>query len=377
MIDYPAARLAAEAIHPHYLRFHESIGSSNSNAGFAPVPSRCDIEELTDAAFWTSLLREEKANPRVSLALLPPNSQGTMQFERPLPLLPQSLSRVAPAVERPGLHLAVWREDGRYFIWGVMRTLPPLTLVIEVVAPGLLVIKHSRDVTSPKFANLAVLEGNRVKIIDNRSTLAPNCPTPLLSLMRFDTSTEAAEISNVLVELAVSMRAHGRGGSLLVVPAGTEDWRESILRPLAYAVSPPYAKIAYLLRQDMHQREDSVWQRSLDRTIQAIAGLTAVDGATLVNEHFDVLAFGTKITRRDGLPLVENVMITEPLVDVPPVIAPASEIGGTRHLSAAQFVHDQKDALALVASQDGRFTVFAWSNCDDIVQAHMVESLLL
>ena len=40
-------------------------------------------------------------------------------------------------------------------------------------------------------------------------------------------------------------------------------------------------------------------------------------------------------------------------------------LGGTRHLSAAQFVRDQPDALALVASQDGRFTIFAWSPCED------------
>ena len=54
-----------------------------------------------------------------------------------------------------------------------------------------------------------------------------------------------------------------------------------------------------------------------------------------------------------------------------------TQLGGTRHLSAAQFVHDQRDAVALVASQDGRFTVFAWSPCEDMVHAHRVETLLL
>ena len=41
-------------------------------------------------------------------------------------------------------------------------------------------------------------------------------------------------------------------------------------------------------------------------------------------------------------------------------------------MSAAQFVQDQPDTIALVASQDGRFTVFAWSGCDGMVQAHRV-----
>jgi hypothetical protein len=52
-------------------------------------------------------------------------------------------------------------------------------------------------------------------------------------------------------------------------------------------------------------------------------------------------------------------------------------VGGTRHLSAAQFVQDQTRATALVASQDGRFTIFAWSPCDKNVYAHRVETLLM
>jgi hypothetical protein len=48
-----------------------------------------------------------------------------------------------------------------------------------------------------------------------------------------------------------------------------------------------------------------------------------------------------------------------------------------RHFSAAQFVQDQHDAVAMVASQDGRFTVFEWSDCEHMVHAHRVETLLL
>ena len=60
----------------------------------------------------------------------------------------------------------------------------------------------------------------------------------------------------------------------------------------------------------------------------------------------------------------------------PSVVAPV-QLGGTRHISAAQFAQDQTDAVALVASQDGRFTLFAWSPCEDMVHAHRVETLLL
>ena len=59
------------------------------------------------------------------------------------------------------------------------------------------------------------------------------------------------------------------------------------------------------------------------------------------------------------------------------MIAEPAQFGGTRHLSAAQFVHDQRDAIALVASQDGRFTVFTWSPIDATVYANRIDTLLL
>jgi DNA integrity scanning protein DisA with diadenylate cyclase activity len=59
------------------------------------------------------------------------------------------------------------------------------------------------------------------------------------------------------------------------------------------------------------------------------------------------------------------------------MIAEPAQLGGTRHLSAAQFVHDQHDAIALVASQDGQFTVFAWSSSDERLHAHRIDALLL
>jgi hypothetical protein len=110
--------------------------------------------------------------------------------------------------------------------------------------------------------------------------------------------------------------------------------------------------------------------------VDAIAGLTAVDGAAIMNDGYEVLAFGAKIRRRDRHTPVEQVVVTEPVVGDTPVLVSPAQLGGTRHLSAAQFVHDQQDAIALVASQDGRFTVFAWSPSEGMVHAHRIEGLL-
>jgi len=74
---------------------------------------------------------------------------------------------------------------------------------------------------------------------------------------------------------------------------------------------------------------------------------------------------------------VEQILLTEPIEGIQDTYVDPAHLGGTRHLSAAQFVHDQRNAIALVASQDGRFTVFAWSSAHDIVHAHRLEALLL
>ena len=34
--------------------------------------------------------------------------------------------------------------------------------------------------------------------------------------------------------------------------------------------------------------------------LDGVAGLTAVDGATVITDRYEVLAFGAKIVRRDG-----------------------------------------------------------------------------
>ena len=130
--------------------------------------------------------------------------------------------------------------------------------------------------------------------------------------------------------------------------------------------------------REIRNDSDSVEARdALDEAVSAVAGLTAVDGATVLTDRYELLAFGAKIARRDGSSTVERVALTEPVEGGAPAVVHPNTIGGTRHLSAVQFVHDQHDAMALVASQDGHFTVFAWSPCEEIVHAHRVETLLL
>jgi hypothetical protein len=374
--SYPAAHAVAPKIQAHFARHLAAHGGLP--VGTPPfAPDTRDIEALVDAAFWASLRREEGFVPRISLALVAPErAADPIRFARPLALAPVPLVRVAPAVERPGIHLGVWRNGDSLEVWGTTRTIPAFCVVLEVAAPGLLVVKHHRG-DGGKFVNVAVIEGDDVKIIDEAASSMPDCPALLTTLLGLDTAGSWHGSTNVLVELAVSMRAHGRGGSMLMIPAGTDSWRDSIVHPMTYQVLPPYTGLADLVRRSERDRAAREWLDHLADTVKAVAGLTAVDGATLLTDQFELLAFGVKISRARGRPLVEQVVATEPIEGVGAEVVHPSRLGGTRHLSAAQFVQDQRDAIALVASQDGRFTVFAWSPCDDMVHAHRVETLLL
>ncbi len=367
----------AKAVEAHFTQ-HHALEVQSGMAGAAPTPSAHIIEAILDAAFWASLRKEEGHSPKISLAFLPPELAGKpLVFEHRFPLTPTILAKLAPGVERAGIHLGVWYEGEHLYLWGTTQTVMSYCFVLDVSEPGLLVVKHRRDDGLGKFANVAVLKGDQIKLIDEHSASLPDCPGLMKPLLHITTPFAGDNSVNVLVQLAVSMRAHGRGGTLLVVPSDSLAWRESIVQPILYSISPAFSGLAELMKGAEVEQTQTPWLTALTQEVKSLAGLTAIDGATVVNDRHELLAFGAKITRRDGYAPLEKIMTTEPILGNEPVIIHPTQNGGTRHFSAAQFVHDQRDALALVASQDGRFTVFSWSPCEHMVHAHRIDSLLL
>lgn len=375
-ITYQAARTVAKPIEEHFAK-HILAAQERGDENIAPIPKADFLEVIIDITFWASMRREEGHSPKISLAFLPPEKTVLpLLFAQRIPLSSYMLTKLAPGVERPGIHLGVWYENDDLYIWGSTLTLPNFCFVIEVSEPGLMVVKHRRTDGFGKFANVAVLIGDQIKFVDENSINLPDCPEIISSFLGFTSPSVWNKSSNILVQLAVSMRAHGRGGALLIVPSDKEDWRASIIPPMNYALEPPFSGLTEILKQKKEENAQS-WQAALKREIDNIAGLTAIDGATIINNRYQLLAFGAKIERLDGRPVVDKIFVTEPIIGGEATIALPSKTGGTRHLSAAQFVYDQPSCLALVSSQDGKFTVFSWSPCEQIVQAYRIDPLLL
>ena len=233
---YPTARLVAPSVIEH-LAGHRAAAASRGFHTFGPEPDTDAVETLVAASFWASLQREEGRDPKISLAWLPPEqARKAMLFERPIALDAHALAKLAPAVERPGIHLGVWMDGDRPRVWGARGVVPTLTFVLEVTGPGQLVLKYRRGDELDKYGTIAVLEGERVQVVDEAGASLPDCPDLLANLLGFEAPAFSVG-SNVLIQLAISMRAHGRGGSLIVVPHGSTAWRESTAQPIPHAAS--------------------------------------------------------------------------------------------------------------------------------------------
>src|SRR5229473_671898 len=139
---YQAARAVASTIEAHFAR-HLVEAHRRGEQKLAHAPDARTIEAIIDAGFWSSFRPEEGRFPKISLAFLPPDQAGQpLMFEERLPLTPAVLTKLAPAVERPGIHLGVWGDANDLFVGGATRLIHSLWFLLDDAEPVQLVIKH-------------------------------------------------------------------------------------------------------------------------------------------------------------------------------------------------------------------------------------------
>ncbi len=374
---YQAAKSASPIIEEHFKNLinnaHDRGELKLANAPVSPI-----IEEIINAAFWTSLRKEEGNSPKISIAFLSPEqAEQPLLFGVKLPLTVAVLTKLAPGIERAGVHLGVWEENGVLYIWGTTLKIPNYCFVLDVSEPGLIVVKHRRLQGFGKYTNVAVLKGDEIKVVNKDCGTFTECPAIVTALLDLDAPCSFNDGVNVLIQLAVSMRSHQHGGLLLVVPPNSNSWSQSVVLPLQYPIQPTFGALAALLSLNHQEHDNLSWQTALHTEVENIAGLTAIDGATVISRDHHLHTFGAKIVRSNDTATIGKILFIEPLIDAEAQIKFIGQIGGTRHFAAAQFVYDQRDSLAMVASQDGHFTVFSWSSANQIVQAYRIDTLLM
>jgi hypothetical protein len=153
-----------------------------------------------------------------------------------------------------------------------------------------------------------------------------------------------------------AMAAHGRGGILVISGQSIN----SVPSHVGFEMEP-VATLLDLLRQLDElgpvpaQGEPrargvlrSVLHSGIDRTIAEIGGLTALDGATLLEPTLAVRAFGVI------LPSVEDLAVLQAWGAEPGALAPFPLAErGARHRAAATFARDALGSVVFVASSDG------------------------
>lgn len=350
--------------------------------------------KVLNVLFWASLGEEERRFTPLSVALCPARlCHQAFVFDIPAEFEPAKLSKVAPAVSSFELGIEQ-TPKGALQVWGFMGQSHLFSYIFRVIRPGAIAVKHHQQV-------LAVMSGHEDRFIGgdslNIATLVANTFDKKL------TFPERMRKAAVLLEIVKAMHNHHRGGTLLLVPSEHRDWERSVQQPAEYGLSQSAQNIAAQLEELLQAQEDKrgvehalmmrqkvetpLYQiplslmragelgRSFDQLVRGVGDFTAVDGAKIVSEDFEVIGFGAKITA-DATP--DKIATCIPCEGSKIEHCQLHELGGTRHQSAARFVCANHDALAFVSSQDGPLTMFGWAlKENEVVAVRRLDWLLL
>lgn len=346
--------------------------------GDLSLPTFSQLEAMIGVAFWASLETEEGRPVQFSLLFARPweaDSLAPLKFERSLEFTPQRVVKLAPALLRSQRALALApNRAGKLEIWGT-TALPTPGLTLETSGPGSFRIR--------------VRERNRVLLHSGRMTFLTNDNADNLlflvdavSQYGFEPTPTFVVLSQALERVLESVLRQGHGGSLLWVPQG-RPWRSGV-KSIDYECFPPYQDLSQAAhglfgeqppefatvdyRDHPIRQQLSAKLRGIQSNIEAVGQLTAVDGATVINDDLVVLAFGVMLHSHpaESETLVQVLELggeRQPdLSQLSYQELPLAQLGGARHRSAAEFCLAHHESLAFVASQDGSLTIFGWQH---------------
>jgi hypothetical protein len=340
----------------------------------SPTPSLAQAELLLDVAYAASLQADEGRATEVSIAWVDRAERvdgpaGLLPFRDALELTPESIRRLAPAVEpKRGYLLVGPTPEGGAQIWGLLHlhfseevrgSVP--ALVVQIIKPGTLRIRHIVD----DFYLLA--HGTCVELLGSDQTWRL-LRSMTLTLNPGHVGPEPSPQALTLLRLALNMLRQGHGGAILVAsdPHALATLEQRF---------PIESSRAGLLRQAVNQTQEvdldataltgeHAWEATLSRRRQAgdrlfaveefIGQLTAVDGTLLLGRDLELLSFGVIIGPQSTTVDDASVRVVDPVDETVAEVAPLARLDlGTRHQSAVRFCFMNPGAIALVASQDG------------------------
>jgi len=350
------------------------------------IPSAEDLALMADAALWATTQPDEGRYPRFTLLFSPPElCRGAITIPE-VPLTPANVARLAPALKTGITQIGVRRaESGPLTIWGLFAG---HTTSVEVsgTEPGRVVVRL--------LYNLAVVQRNTVHLLVRRDQeaglhgLGRGHIAAILGESAATTQERARRtVAGVLLLMIVDViREQRHGGTLLVMPHSKHPSRRWLDSGRATRLHPglrphlgrllaalPAGKDPWEAMPEVPDlynylvgRPDRVDSKLIGATT-AVGVLAAVDGALVLTQSLRLVTFGATI-REPQPPLTTaklDWIVRRPILDYSQpkqqgVVAKIETLGGTRRQSAARFVANNYDTIALTASHDGPLSLAAW-----------------
>lgn len=353
--------------------------------------TREQLSVLIETAFWSSLRSNEGRSTRVCITVASPGTvPGASKFTIPVVYDISQIVKLSPAVPPGGCLLASAVRDD-FEIWGFAPDQVGMwmdSVTVEISEPGTV------RVDVGPLQPYAVLTGDSESIVEGtRMDLPAYLQQILRKAMPENDITETQAVWRECLALANIGRMiveNGHGGIVLIVPTEGDDCLK-FLEPFPYRFASPDTRIPDAIRHQLSEQsamgeafqqlsasslpddQKNLIMRSLaqptwdvTKQVREIASLSGVDGAIVMTRGLQTLGFGATLTVEKDL--ASQVYLLRPeLGPQEAALSPLEDLGGTRHQSAARFVAKNKDAIALVISQDRHLSVMHWHEPYDSV----------
>jgi len=350
------------------------------------------LKVLIEQTFWASLRNEEGRSLRFrigygSFGVSYNNSIYT--FKTSLPFEVANIVKLAPVVENSMSRMVVNAKENKLVILGVMQFtgFGEPVLLIKVISPGVLIVSFRNK-------NIAAITGEKSFFIEkqiakyNLDISSKLDPDNKFAQYTNDPNTNKLEVK-IILEIVRSMHDRGHGGTLVLVSEDT--WENNVDKPIRYATRSKLESLSLALKEvykavkayeqnklvTKNEEESNLGysyvyekDRKLDNVVNSIAQFTTVDGATIINNELNLIAFGVILTSQSNTTNNFSIKKISPFTNNQVQEIPLNKIGGTRHQSAAKFIKGQKSAMVFVVSQDRKITCFTWDEQEDCVCAY-------
>lgn len=347
----------------------------DSRAG-ALLADADQLSALCTACFWASMEVEEGREVRGTVSLCSPESvQLARAFTRPVPLTVPDL--VALLTASPRTPLAVHGGLEGLHIWGMLDAEPEGMLRLRIAGNGTLLASRAHRV-------LALMHRG-VMSIPVASDEASLSQLVARTLGKERTLEQGAAMPGRIIRVVTAMMRHGHGGALVLVPPEDGSWRESV--SLRFSFDDESGK---LLQESVRNYEAGMGEavrgyddlvagrescaslialreqyeavnflRTLSQSLfRRVGDLSLIDGAVVMDMELKLHGFGAKLLFG---PQEFSVNTLNAVSGTLREQVPLSALGGMRHQSAARFVNGNRGTDVFVVSQDGRLSMFSWS----------------